>query len=202
MSQSIRIFALVNFGVDWSMQVFKMMPSTRRFALATVENRIQKLEDRAELQDLVATYFQATDDDDYDRLSACFTSDAIFAASGFSASSGRSGIIDLLKSARAGMGQTVHTPNYVQIIFGDSDSASGVVAAHLELGIGEVTYYGAVRYVDEYRRENARWCIARREMRVIHIAPWSEVEQSLSSPLNIRWAGSEPTASDFPRQSK
>jgi hypothetical protein len=173
----------------------------RRFALATLEDRIQNLEDRAELQDLVATYFQATDDDDYDRLGACFASDATFAASGFSASSGREGIIDLLKSARSGMGQTVHTPNYVQIVFGDSNSASGIVAAHLELGIGETTYYGAVRYLDEYRRENARWCIARREMRVIHIAPWSKVEQSLSSPLNICWPGSKPIASDFPRPS-
>lgn len=169
--------------------------------MTTLEDRIQKLEDRAELQDLVATYFQATDDDDYDRLSDCFTSDATFAASGFPASSGRQGIIDLLKSARAGMGQTVHTPNYVQLIFGDSDSATGIVAAHLELGIGASTYYGAVRYLDKYRRENARWCIVHREMRVIHVGPWSEAEQSLSSPLNIRWPGSDPTASDFPRQS-
>jgi hypothetical protein len=99
------------------------------------------------------------------------------------------------------MGQTVHTPNYVQLSFGDSDSATGVVAAHLELGIGDTTYFAAVRYVDAYRREEGRWCIAHREMRAIHVGPWSGVEQSLSSPLNIRWPGSEPEVSDFPRQS-
>lgn len=168
--------------------------------MATLEDRIQRLEDRAELQDLVATYFQATDDDDYGRLGDCFTSDATFAASGFPASSGRQGIIDLLKSARAGMGQTVHTPNYVQLNFADNVSAIGVVSAHLELGIGDTTYYAAVRYVDEYRRENARWYIVHREMRVIHVGPWSDVGQSLSSPLNIRWPGSTPTVSDYPRK--
>lgn len=167
--------------------------------MTSLEERVRKLEDRAELHDLVATYFLATDDDDYDRLSACFTSDATFAASGFPASEGRDAIIDFLKSARAGMGQTVHTPNHVHLVFGDRDSATGVVVAHLELGIGTATYFAAVRYLDRYRRDDGQWRIAHREMRAIHVGPWSEVGSSLSSPLNIRWPGAPPQASDYPR---
>ncbi|HNW19172.1 MAG TPA: nuclear transport factor 2 family protein, partial [Sphingorhabdus lacus] len=90
---------------------------------------------------------------------------------------------------------------YVQLNFADNNSATGAVSAHLELGIGNTTYYAAVRYLDEYRRENARWYIVHRQMRVIHVGPWSDVEQSLSRTLNIRWPGSTPTVSDFPRQS-
>ncbi len=168
--------------------------------MATLEERVRKLEDRAELHDLVATYFQATDDDDYARLSLCFTSDATFAASGFADSAGRAAITEFLKMARSGMRQTVHTPNYVQLTFDDSDSATGTVAAHLELGIGETTYFAAVRYLDRYRREDGHWRIARREMRAIHVGPWADVATSLSTPLNIRWPGAAPQPSDFPRQ--
>ena len=168
--------------------------------MTNLENRLRRLEDRAELHALAATYFRATDDDDYDRLSDCFTADATFAASGFPPSQGREAIIEFLKSTRAGMQQTVHTPSYVQLDFADSNSATGVVAAHLELGIGDTTYFAAVRYLDAYRLENERWRIAQREMRAIHVGPWSEADQSLSVPLNIRWPGSEPAASDYPRR--
>lgn len=168
--------------------------------MATLENRVRKLEDRAELHDLVATYFQATDDDDYARLGLCFTRDATFAASGFPDSAGREAITEFLEMARSGMGQTVHTPNYTQISFDSADAASGTVAAHLELGIGDATYFAAVRYLDRYRREDGQWRIARREMRAIHVGPWSDVGTSLSSALNIRWPGAAPQASDFPRQ--
>lgn len=168
--------------------------------MATLENRVRKLEDRAELHDLVASYFQATDDDDYLRLGLCFTRDATFAASGFPDSAGRAAIIEFLKMARSGMGQTVHTPNYLHLSFDGGDAASGTVAAHLELGIGEATYFAAVRYLDRYRREDGHWRIERREMRAIHVGPWSDVGTSLSSPLNIRWPGAAPQASDFPRQ--
>lgn len=170
--------------------------------MATLEERVRKLEDRAELHDLVATYFQATDDDDYARLGDCFTSDATFAASGFPDSAGRANIIEFLKSARAGMGQTVHTPNYIQLIFNCADAASGTVAAHLELGLGEATYFAAVRYLDRYKREDGQWRIAHREMRAIHVGPWAEVGTSLSNPLNIRWPGAPPQASDFTRQDR
>lgn len=168
--------------------------------MATLEDRVRKLEDRAELHDLVATYFQATDDDDYDRLGDCFTSDAIFEASGFPDSAGRVAITDFLKAARSAMGQTVHTPDYLHLRFDGADEASGTLAAHLELGIGEATYFAAVRYLDRYRREDGQWRIARREMRAIHVGPWSDVGASLSRALNIRWPGAAPQPSDFPRR--
>jgi SnoaL-like domain len=168
--------------------------------LPSLEDRIRKLEDRAALQDLVADYFKATDDDDYAALAAFFTADASFGASGFDGGGGREGIIAFLRTARAGMGQTVHTPNYVQLCFTDDDHASGVVGAHLELGMGDQTIYGAVRYLDTYARFEGRWQISSRDMKVIHIGPWADVGTSLSTPLNVRWPGAEPGPSDFPRK--
>lgn len=167
--------------------------------MATLEDRVRRLEDRADLQDLVATYFRATDDDDFDQLGACFTSAATFAASGYPDSAGRADIVAFLKAARADMGQTVHTPHYVHLEFQNDDAATGVVVAHLELGLGAQTHCAAVRYLDRYRRENGRWAFAHREMRAVYVTAWADIGNALTTPLNIRWPGAEPVASDFPR---
>jgi len=165
--------------------------------MESLEARIRKLEDRAEIQDLVARYFQVTDDDDLAALADCFTEDARFVASGFVGGESRAGIMAFLANARAEMTQTVHTPHYVHIAFDRADSATGTVMAHLEIGIGGTTVYGAVRYYDTYRREGGRWRIAARDMRTVYVSSWDEMARSLIDPRNVRWPGAEPAASDF-----
>ena len=167
--------------------------------MTSLEDRIRRLEDRAAIQDLVATYFRATDDDDLATLAQCFTLDARFLATGFAGGEGREGVIVFLQAARATMGQTVHTPNYVHILFADDDHAEGTVMAHLEIGLAETTVYAAVRYIDSYRREDGAWRIAKREMRSVHLGSWDDVAQSLVNPLNVCWPGGVPAPSDFPR---
>jgi uncharacterized protein (TIGR02246 family) len=166
----------------------------------SLEDRMRKLEDRAEIQDLVARYFLVTDDDDEPALAECFTRDARFIASGFEGGSSRDGVMAFLKSARSNMQQTVHTPHYVHIGFKGADAAEGTVVAHLEIGIGGTTVYGAVRYLDSYAREDGQWRIASREMRAVHVGSWDQVANSLNEPNNIRWPGAEPAPSDFPRK--
>jgi uncharacterized protein (TIGR02246 family) len=168
--------------------------------VATLEQRIQKLEDRAEIQDLVARYFKVTDDDDEAALADCFTQDARFAATGFEGGAGREGVSAFLKAARSNMQQTVHTPNYVHITFNGPDHAEGVVMAHLEIGIGGTTVFAAVRYLDTYAREGGQWRIATREMRAAHLGSWDLVSSSLTEPNNVRWPGTEPAPSDFSRR--
>jgi uncharacterized protein (TIGR02246 family) len=168
--------------------------------VSTLEQRIQKLEDRAEIQDLVARYFKATDDDDEQELADCFTQGARFIATGFDGGTGRDGVMAFLKAARSAMQQTVHTPHYVHIAFTGADEADGTVMAHLEIGIGGTTVYGAVRYLDTYAREDRKWRIASREMRAVHVGSWNLVASSMTDPNNVRWPGTEPAPSDFPRK--
>jgi uncharacterized protein (TIGR02246 family) len=166
----------------------------------TLEERIQLLEDRAEIQDLVARYFKVTDDDNELALADCFTQDARFIATGFDGGTGREGVVAFLKAARSNMQQTVHTPHYVHIDFKGADSADGTVMAHLEIGIGGTTVYGAVRYLDSYAREDGKWRIAKREMRTVHLGSWDVVASSMNDPNNVRWPGAEAALSDFPRK--
>ncbi|WP_219893482.1 nuclear transport factor 2 family protein [Aquisediminimonas profunda] len=170
--------------------------------MATLEERIKKLEDRAEIQDLVARYFKATDDDDERAVADCFTQDAKFVATGFEGASGRDAIMAFLAAARSNMRQTVHTPHYVHIAFKGANEADGVTVAHLEIGMGDTTVYAAVRYLDSFSRESDRWKIACREMRVVHAGSWDDVSRSLIDPANVRWPGAKPTTSDFPRRTQ
>jgi uncharacterized protein (TIGR02246 family) len=189
----------VNLCVDWAVADDHMDCDREVRKVSSLEERIRVLENRAAIQDLVAVYFRASDDDDYGLMAECFARNARFEASGFEDAAGREGIVTLIKAARAGMGQTVHTPNYVHIRFTGADTADGVVCAHLELGLGEATYFGAVRYIDQYERQDGGWRIAVRAMKVVHIAPWTEVGGALTAPLNVRWPGADPLPSDFPR---
>jgi hypothetical protein len=166
----------------------------------SLEHRIKTLEDRAAIADRVVAYFLAADGDDLDGVGASFTVDASFSSSGKQDAAGRVAIVDFIRNARTHMGLTVHTPHYVHITALSDDAAGGIVGAHLELSLGGVPVYGAVRYADTYRRGDEGWQIHSRDMRTIFLAPWSTAGDALLSDLPVRWPGGSPGASDYPRQ--
>lgn len=166
-----------------------------------LEERVQRLEDRSEINDLVVRYFLSADGDDFEGIAASFTEDAEFSSSGVVTACGREGIVEFIRRARSQMGLTIHTPHYAHVTFRDADTAAGLVGAHLELDLGGQMVLGAVRYVDDYVRSGGSWRIRRRDMRTIHIAPWLEVGEAFSSSTPTRWPGATPLQSDYPRQS-
>jgi hypothetical protein len=168
--------------------------------MTTVERRLRRLEDRAELQDLIVRYFIASDDDDYETLADVFVPDCSFGASGFEGAHGREAVVESLRVARSYMGATVHTPNYTLFTFQSDDRASGIVGAHLELSMADKTLFGAVRYADEYVWSEGRWRFRSREMRCIHMGPWQDVATSLTDELCVRWPGIPPKRSDYPKK--
>jgi len=164
------------------------------------EHRLRRLEDRAELEDLIVRYFLASDNDDAATLANCFVADATFSVSGALCGSSREAIVSFIGSERTKMGLTVHTPNYMLFSFADGGlEASGLVGAHLELVLGDQSVFGAVRYQDTYVHRGGRWRIRTRDMRVIHVAPWLEVGKSFMSDTPVRWPGLAPLPSDLPR---
>lgn len=166
--------------------------------MSDFEARLRILEDRTELNDLAVRYFVATDDDDYSTLESLFVPDASFVAGGFNGGENREDIIAFLRSARANMGITVHTPHYSLITFSGPDSANGVVGAHLEIAMGNQSLFGAVRYYDQYRRMGGKWLFSRRELLTVHMGPWENVASSLTAEKRVRWPGAEPQAADLP----
>jgi hypothetical protein len=168
--------------------------------MSELERRIRRLEDRAELHDLIVRYFLAVDDDSYDVLADTFAVDATFSAGAFVGGRGRDNVVAFLRNDRLNMGPTIHTPHYSLFEFQGDDRATGTTGAHLELSRAGKTLYGAVRYIDTFVREQGAWRILAREMRTVHVGPWEDVGTSLTSELCVRWPGVAPAASDYPKR--
>lgn len=164
--------------------------------MTNTEQRLRRLEDRAELHDLVVRYYIAADDDDYEALASVFAADAEFVAGGFSGGTSRDEVVDFIRQDRKNMGTTIHTPDYTLITFEGEDAATGITGAHLELSRGGSTLFGAVRYLDEFVRRDGRWQIRRKEMRAIHVGTWDQVRDSLTTDRPVRWPGADPGPSD------
>jgi hypothetical protein len=167
-----------------------------------LSERVRRLEDRVELNDLIVGYFLAADCDDLEGVGSSFTDTATFSSSGTVTGTGREGIVAFIRASREQMGLTVHTPHYTQLTFDGPDQAKGLIGAHLELVLGGKAVFGAVRYVDEYRRVGDKWLIHARDMRTIHIAPWLEVGEALESATPSRWPGTPAASSDYPRKQR
>lgn len=165
--------------------------------MTTLEQRIRRIEDRFELQDLIVRYFLASDGDDFDAIADSFIDAGVFAGPGFVGGSTRDEVMNFVRGFRAHVGQSVHTPHFQLLEFVDDDHAKGVVGAHIEISLSGRTMFGAFRYHDDYVREDGRWRFARRELLTVHVAPWEDVGTSLTLANNIRWPGSEPMPSHF-----
>lgn len=168
--------------------------------MTSIEDRLRRLEDKAAIDDLNLRYFLASDGDDLVTIGNSFTDDATFASSGHVSGTGRQGIIEFIAGARSHMGLTIHTPHYGLYSFVGEDRATGLVGAHLELVLGGQAILGAVRYVDEYRREGDRWRISSRDMRTIYISDWASTAEVFASPTPVQWPGLDPLPSDYTRQ--
>ncbi|QUT06852.1 nuclear transport factor 2 family protein [Sphingobium phenoxybenzoativorans] len=168
--------------------------------MSNLEERIQKIEDRFAIEDLVSRYFVASDDNDFEVLEDSFAKDGIFTGPGFSGGSNRAEVMEFVRAFRANVGQTVHALNSVTVEFLDADRATGVVGAHIELSMGGRTLFGAFRYYDDYVREEGRWRFARRELLTVHVGRWEDIGTSLTCENSVRWPGSEPLKSHFPRE--
>jgi ketosteroid isomerase-like protein len=129
--------------------------------------RSARLEDRAELSDLIHRYAIAVDDRDFFTLEAVYAEDATFV--GRTATPvGREAVLEYLRITQAQNGVTVHCPTSQVVTFTGPDHAKGVVVSSAQLDIeGDMTYL-VFRYYDDYVRSDGRWQFARRELRDVH----------------------------------
>ena len=143
-----------------------------------LSERVARLEAQEEIRDLVARYGMAVDDRDVDGLADMFTSDAKFAlADGMVANQGRQAVIDFYSGRMAAFGATYHYP-HSHVIELDADRpghATGMVNAHAELALDGRTLVTALRYFDEYRVENGRWCFVERRVAMIYYMDMAEL---------------------------
>ncbi|WP_433186429.1 nuclear transport factor 2 family protein [Actinoallomurus sp. CA-150999] len=146
----------------------------------TIEERLRRVESRLALQELAARYCLAIDDQDYDALTELFHAEAVMPIGGREVR-GRTAVVAALREKREQNGGSVHTPDACILHELGEDHATGTVLAHVEMGVGDTTHFGALRYADRYVRQGGDWLFLRREMTVIHMGPWPEAGGSLTS---------------------
>jgi len=177
-----------------------------------LERRIDRLESRFAIEELVTAYCEACDEHDIPRLGALFTEDAVYGSpGGVLRSVGRSEIVSMFVRTFKARGPGFHWTHDLVIRFDDDrpNHATGTVASHAETSVNGVPSLAAMKYDDEYRRTDGRWQFASRSIRSLYYVP---VEKYLGA-LNRRkrlcfegnWAEADypealPVWQDFERQ--
>ncbi|MFM7275307.1 MAG: nuclear transport factor 2 family protein [Gammaproteobacteria bacterium] len=171
--------------------------------IGELARRIERLETRAAIQELVSSYAIACDEQDIGRLRELFTEDAVFdSASGRMRAVGAEQVIAMLAGALANRGPSCHWTHDVIVHPDplDPERAAGVVYSHAETTPDGVVSLAAMRYHDEYRRTGGTWRFRRREISYLYYLPAAEYPAGLGQPLRVH-AGGTVQRADYPETS-
>lgn len=162
--------------------------------------RLDRVESRFAISDLVTAYAIACDEHDMPRLTGLFTADAVFdSPSGAMVAQGRAAIEAMFIELFKIRGPAFHWTHDHTIAFddGDPDRATGLVLSHAETCPGAVVSLAAMRYNDEYRREGGRWHFAKRVINFLYYVPVTEYRSVLTDTHRLTLRG-ERRPADYP----
>ena len=83
------------------------------------------------------------------------------------------------------------------ITFDNADHAKGLVLGHAETSPDGVASVAALRYHDEYRREDGRWRYARRAIHFLYYSPMTAMPSVLNTTRRVT-IGEERVNADYP----
>ncbi len=127
-----------------------------------LEERIDRLESYAAIQQLVSRYARALDARDMTAVVGCFNPNVQVGADRF----GREALEKWMSTLMSQMRTSVHLVANHVIDFHDSDTASGVVYTRDELERTDTGEWlvGTIQYWDDYLRIDGEWCFDRRRL--------------------------------------
>jgi SnoaL-like domain len=168
--------------------------------MASMEERIARLEDRAAIQELAVLYGFVMDERDEDGIRMIFCEDAtlrsedrVFAARGIAE------IVTTYLGRFGALGPTNHFSHGHVIRFdsADPDRAIGLLASHAEVSRDGKAMQVALRYKDTYRRVDGRWRFADRLLGYMYYMPLAEMATDLGDRNSVRAYGDHRPA-DWP----
>ena len=162
--------------------------------------RLDRLESKDAIRSLVTAYAIACDEHDMPRLSNLFTADATFGSpSGALMSSGRDEIAAMFVGMLKIRGPAFHWTHdvSVEIDATDPDKATGLVYSHAETTPNGVVSLAAMKYFDEFRREDGQWRFSKRTINFLYYVPFVEYGDGLKSENRLVING-ERLPADYP----
>ena len=167
-----------------------------------LERRLRRLEDREEIGELVARYGLVMDNRDVDAIHDLFTPDVeIRSGDGVMNVVGRDEAVAMFEGRFSVLGPSNHFTHDRIITFDESDPdhARGLVLSHAEMNRKGRAMLTAIRYEDEYRRDETRWRFRRRLLTFFYYVQVTEYADALGAGLGSRnRAYDEPRAADWP----
>ena len=168
--------------------------------LSSILARLDRLESKEAIRELVTTYAIACDEHDMPRLTACFTDDACFdSPNGAMVARGKAAIVTMFENTFKIRGPSYHWTHdvTVRVDDGNPDEATGLVLSHAETSPSGVVSIAAMRYDDSYRREAGEWRFAQRVITFLYYVPAAEYTASLNQPNRVL-IGGERLPADYP----
>jgi ketosteroid isomerase-like protein len=146
--------------------------------LASLAARLDRLESKDAIRDIVTAYAIACDEHDMPRLMNLFTVDACFdAPNGSMVANGKAAIQTLFEKTFKIRGPAYHWTHDVtlEIDTADPNRGTGLVLSHAETTPNGVVSIAAMRYQDDYRRESdGQWRFAKRVISFLYYVPASD----------------------------
>jgi len=162
--------------------------------------RIDRLESRAAIAEMISIYGIACDDHDMPRLMSLFTPDAEFTTkSGLMHAIGPDAIEAMFIEAFKIRGPAFHWTHdhIVEFDDADPDRATGIVLSHAETTPHGEPSLAAMRYEDEYQRIDGRWLFRKRTINFLYYVPAKDYLTALNEPTRVTVAGNRLPA-DYP----
>lgn len=162
--------------------------------------RIDRLEDRDAIRQLVARYGFLIDDRDLEGVMQLFTPDGSFRSQdGVMNARGRAAVAEQFRGRFAALGPTNHFTHdhLIELDETDRDRATGLVNSHAEVWRDGRPMITALRYRDVYRRSAAGWCFADRLLGFFYYVDVCEYAEALGDRMRMRAYGDRRPA-DYP----
>jgi SnoaL-like domain len=168
-----------------------------------LEARIQRLEDRQQIEDLAVRYGFYVDDRDYDKLRGLFAPDGCLRTNaGVIKGEGIDGVAAYFSQHLPELAVSNHFVHGHVVDFDevDRDRAAGLVAGHAEVWRDGKPMVTALRYLDKYCRTPGGWRFLERIQAYMYFVDVREYPEALGSTLRVR-TGPTPQSADWPRRS-
>jgi hypothetical protein len=173
--------------------------------LESLTRRVEQLEARVAIAELVSGYAIACDEHDIERLGTQFAEDAVLdSPSKLLSANGRAEILAMYRAPvqdpRPGLPLDAR-PFRALRQPPDPDRATGLVLSHAETCPDNEVSVSGMRYDDEYRRVDGRWMFQKRTLKFLYYVPAKDYTQALTGTTRVTMGGrSCPATSRSPRR--
>jgi ketosteroid isomerase-like protein len=145
------------------------------WAPTTVDERLDRMESYAAIQQLVSRYARALDARDMEAVVSMFSPTVRVGADAH----GRAALKQWMSVLMSQMRTSIHMVANHVVDFHDADHASGIVYCRDELERPDTGEWavGTIQYWDDYERIDGEWCIGRRRIHRWYLVDWLERPQ-------------------------